>query len=121
MKCPVCCAIYRPAVPPSYLCRRCGVDLSPLIDLHDRAIWHHRQAIASFKAGDRAAATRQNDLALALYPNHHNFQAFAGQLRALEGEFATAIAAWKQAQQLAPQHPIASNCLEICRQLLLCE
>lgn len=121
MKCPACRATYRPSLPPSYLCRRCGIDLFPLIDLQDRALWHHRQAIASFKAGDRTAATAQNDLALALYPNHSDFQAFAGQLHALQGEFPRAIAAWKKARQLNPSHPTSSNCLEICRELLLSE
>ena len=119
MKCPVCRATYRPQVPPNQVCRRCGVDLSPLIALHDRALWHHRQAIASFQAGDRAAAAIQNDRALALSPNHPDFQAFAGQLWALQGELSLAISAWKKARQLHPQQPTASQGLQICQELCL--
>lgn len=119
MKCPVCRTLYRSLGSPTPACRRCGVDLSPLIDIHDRALWHHRQAIASFQAGDYPAAAVQNDRALALYPHHPDFQAFAGQLWALQGKFAPACAAWQAAQRLNPQHPTASQCLQICQQLSL--
>jgi tetratricopeptide (TPR) repeat protein len=125
MKCPVCRAIYRPVSAskelgvergentlPSKLCRRCGVDLSPLIHLHDQALWYHRQAIQNFKARDYAAATTQNNQALALYSNNADFHALAGQLWALQGEFRQAIKAWKKAQQLDPQHSTAGACLE---------
>ena len=121
MKCPVCRAPYRPASASSAadsdaahanpalrsaLCRRCGVDLSPLIQLHDRAIWHYRQAIQAFRAGDYAVAIASNDQAIALWSNA-DFHAFAGQLWALQGEFLQAIAAWKIAHQLDPQQAIA--------------
>ncbi|MGA7953387.1 MAG: hypothetical protein WCA07_07680 [Gloeobacterales cyanobacterium] len=125
MKCPVCRAIYRPASAskelgvesgenrlPSALCRRCGVDLSPLIHLHDQALWYHRQAIQAFKVGDYAAAATQNNQALALYSNNADFHALTGQLWALHGEFRQAINAWKKAQQLDPQHSTAGACLE---------
>ena len=125
MKCPVCGAIYRPSLAnkdsggesrettlSSPLCRRCGADLSPLIQLHDQALWYHRQAIQSFKAGDYTTATTQNHQALALYSNNADFHALAGQLWALQGEFWQAIDAWKKALELDPQHPTASACLE---------
>ena len=111
MKCPVCRATYRPQRSPHPNCHRCGVDLTPLVEIHDRAVWHHRQAIASFQSGDYATATIHNNRALTLYPNHPDFQAFAGQLWALQGEFALAYSAWKKVQQLNPQHPTASQCL----------
>jgi tetratricopeptide (TPR) repeat protein len=110
MKCPVCRAIYRPA--PSPNCRRCGVDLSPLIRLHDQAVWHHRQAIQELQAGRYAEATVSNQQALALNASSDDFQALAGQLWALQGEFRPAIAAWKRARHLNPQHPTATRCLQ---------
>jgi tetratricopeptide (TPR) repeat protein len=118
MKCPVCCATYRPpeksenSTPPStYLCRRCGVDLTPLIHLHDRAIWYHYQAIQALRSGDDREAMHRNDRALALYANHADFHALAGQLWALQGEFGAAIAAWRKAQHLNPQHSSAGDFL----------
>ncbi|MBE9181529.1 tetratricopeptide repeat protein [Oculatella sp. LEGE 06141] len=127
MKCPVCRATYHPASrnrkpsgnednaslrASSPLCRRCGVDLSPLIHLHDQAIWHHRQAVQAFKAGDYPTAMSRNDQALALHFNHADFHILAGQLWALQGELGKAIAAWKKAQQLNPDHPMASALLQ---------
>jgi tetratricopeptide (TPR) repeat protein len=125
MKCPVCRATYRASepkenlrpddrhsIPKLYHCHRCGVDLSPLISLYDQAIWHYRQAIQFFKAGDYAVATAQNNQALALQSTNADFHALAGQLWALQGEFRQAIAAWEKAQQLNPQHPTASACLQ---------
>ena len=119
MKCPVCRATYRSpeksenSTPPStYLCRRCGVDLTPLIHLHDQAIWYHHQAIQALRSGDYREATHRNDRALTLYANHADFHALAGQLWALQGEFGAAIAAWQKALQLSPQHATASACLQ---------
>jgi tetratricopeptide (TPR) repeat protein len=111
MKCPVCRAIYRPN--DTSCCQRCKTDLSPLIQIHDRAVWHYRQAMQFFAIGDYLAAQAQNDRAIALYSKNADFHALAGQLWALQGEFARAIVAWKQAQQLEPSHPIAGNCLQI--------
>lgn len=110
MKCPVCRATYRPNETSS--CQRCKTDLSSLIQIHDRAVWHYRQALQLFTTGDYLAAQVQNDRAIAL---HHNadFYALAGQLWALQGEFQQAIVAWKQAQQLEPSHPVACSCLQI--------
>ena len=56
-------------------------------------------------------ATHQNQQALALAANQPDFQAFAGQLWAIQGEFAQAIAAWQKALQLDPQHSTAGACL----------
>lgn len=114
MKCPVCRAPYRPdsaTAEATQSCRRCGVNLSPLIQLHDRAIWHHRQAIQAFRAGDYDTAIASNNQAIALW-SHADFHAFAGQLWALQGEFLQAIAAWKTAQQLDPQQAIAQAGLQ---------
>lgn len=114
MQCPVCRAIYRPS--PTQSCRRCGLDLSPLITLHDQALWHHRQALESFRAGYYPAATDQNDRALVLIPNQPDFQAFAGQLWANQGDFAKAIAAWKKALKLDPHQQTAETCLQFFKE-----
>ncbi|QZZ20462.1 tetratricopeptide repeat protein [Leptothermofonsia sichuanensis E412] len=50
--------------------------------------------------------------AIALYASRADFHAFAGQLWALQGEFQRAIAAWKKAQQLEPNHPISTALLQ---------
>ncbi|MBD2459921.1 hypothetical protein H6G89_02580 [Oscillatoria sp. FACHB-1407] len=130
MKCPVCRATYRatnvggqkPAIgeespspdftPTPLNCRRCGVDLTPLIHLHDQAVWHHRQAIQAFQAGDYSAAIAQNNQALALHAHQADFHALAGQLWALQGDFAQAIAAWKIAHDLNPQHLTTTTYLQ---------
>lgn len=128
MKCPVCRAIYRSPgrdqevrdanfgtpdqIPAALNCHRCGVDLSPLIHLHDRAVWYHRKAIQALQAGDYPAATAWNEQALALYANNADFHVLAGQLWAVQGEFRQAIGAWKKAQQLNPQHPTANAYLQ---------
>ncbi len=120
MKCPVCRATYRSSEksensnPPStYLCRRCGVDLTPLIHLHDQAIWYHHQAIQALRSGDDREAMHRNDRALALYANHADFHALAAQIWALQGELGAAIAAWQKALQLNPQHPTAGTFLQV--------
>jgi tetratricopeptide (TPR) repeat protein len=121
MKCPVCRAPYRAAesaipteMPP---CHRCGADLSALIALHDQAIAQHRQAIAQFVAGDLTAAVAANNQAIQLHSQHPQFHAFAGQLSALQGEFAPAIRSWQLAQAIDPQNTTASACLAILAQL----
>ncbi len=137
MKCPVCRATYRSSavreqglgargnafpltrnlIPNPLNCHRCGVDLSPLIHIHDRAIWHHRQAIQALQAGDYPIATTWNNQALALYVNNADFHALAGQLWALQGEFRQAIAAWEKARQLNPQHSTANVYLQGLEQI----
>jgi Flp pilus assembly protein TadD len=114
MKCPVCHASYRP---PAVFCRRCGVDLSPLIRLRDQAVWYHQQAIQCLQAGQYAEAIAQNDQAIALHYQQAEFHALAGQLWALQGVFDRAITCWQTAQALDPQHPIAVACLDILMQL----
>lgn len=104
MKCPVCRATYRSGA----ICHRCGVDLTPLIHLHDQAIWHHRQAIQAFQSGDYATAIAHNGQAITLHTQQPDFHALAGQLLALQGDFPKAIAAWKIAQRLDPKHPTAT-------------
>ena len=115
MKCPVCRATYR--VTESTVlakpCHRCGADLAPLIQLHDRAIAHHRQAITNFTAGDMQEAMLANNKAIALHTQNADFHAFAGQLFALTGEFDRAVRSWQVAQKLDPKNMLASNCLEI--------
>jgi Tfp pilus assembly protein PilF len=119
MKCPVCRATYRPSGDRSsaadeadLLCRRCGVDLSPLIQIHDRAVWHYRQAIQALQARDYAAAAHHNHQALALDRHNADFHALAGQISALQGDLWQAIASWKTARQLDPQQAIANACLQ---------
>lgn len=120
MKCPVCRAIYRSSrinedspVISSTCCRRCGVDLAPLISLHDLAILHHRAAIQSFQSGDLVAAIAQNQHAIAIHSHNADFQVFAGQILALQGEFDLAIAAWRKAMEISPQQPKAAEFLQL--------
>lgn len=129
MKCPVCRATYRPAAQgepaahassspsPPYLCRRCGADLTRLLQLHDRALWHYRQAIAGLQTGDYLTAQTQVQQAISLNQRDANFHALAGQLWALQGKFPQAIAAWQQAQTLDPNQLIARECLQLLAQL----
>jgi Flp pilus assembly protein TadD len=91
--------------------------LSALIHLHDQALWYHRQALQSLKAGDYAEAQAKNDQALALHHQNADFHALAGRLWALQGEFGQAIASWKQAQKLDTQHPTACGYLKIWKEL----
>lgn len=112
MQCPVCRALYRPLPSPSPNCRRCGADLSQLILLHDKALWHHRQAVQAFQSGDYAEAITYNQQALALHHAHPDFQALSGQLRALRGDFSRAVQAWRKARQINPQQPLAVACLQ---------
>jgi tetratricopeptide (TPR) repeat protein len=88
------------------------VDLSPLIHISDQALWHYQQAVEEFKAGRYEQAAASNQRALALHSSNADFQVLAGQLWALQGEFRPAIAAWKRARQLNPQHPRATACLQ---------
>ena len=115
MKCPVCRATYRVTGSPAELkpCHRCGADLAMLIQLHDRAIAHHRHAIDLFTAGDYSGAMVENEKAIALHSQYPAFHAFAGQLFALEGKFDRAVIAWQLAQQLDPQNTLVSTCLEL--------
>lgn len=122
MKCPVCRAIYRPSrittdfrLIASTSCRRCGVDLAPLISLHDLALWHHRAAIQSFQSGDLVKAITQNQHAIAIDSRNADFHVFAGQILALQGEFNLAIAAWHKAMEISPQHPKAAKFLQLLR------
>jgi len=85
--------------------------ISPLIHIHDRAIWYHRQAIQALQAGDYPAATTWNNQALALYVNNAAFHALAGQLWALYRGVSEAALAGK-ARHLNPQHPTANAYLQ---------
>jgi len=129
MKCPVCRATYRsgdrqseieqpstsnsqpstsnsqPSTSNPQPCRRCGVDLSPLIRLHDQAVWYHRQAIQALQAGNYSAAADWNEQAIALNSHDADFHALAGRLSVLQGEFGRAIASFQKVQQLDPKHP----------------
>jgi Flp pilus assembly protein TadD len=115
MKCPVCRATYRVtnAIEKTKPCHRCGADLAPLIQLHDRSIAHHRQAISQFTAGNLPAAMLENDRSIALNSQNPAFHAFAGQLFALTGEFDRAVRSWQFAKKLDPKNTLVSNCLEI--------
>jgi tetratricopeptide (TPR) repeat protein len=108
MKCPVCRATYR--IPETLTltkpCHRCGADLAPLIELHDRAIAHHRQAIAHFATDDLSAAMMENDRAIALHSQNAQFHAFAGQLFALQEEFDKAMRSWQLAKQIDPKRVV---------------
>jgi tetratricopeptide (TPR) repeat protein len=116
MKCPVCRATYRPSgvvnsqprsLSKSLNCHRCGVDLSPLIHVHDQAIGYHRRAVQALQEENYSAATTWNNQALGLWINHADFHALAGQLLALQGKFQEAIGAWERALKLNAQHPTA--------------
>jgi tetratricopeptide (TPR) repeat protein len=125
LKCPVCRAAYR-SKPSSELpedtyeksqeespCHRCGTDLAPLIELYDRAIDYHRNAIDRFKQGNISGAQVMNDLAIELHSQHPKFHAFAGQLWAVQGDFTSAVRSWKVAQKLDPKNAIVTDCLSI--------
>lgn len=115
MKCPVCRAAYRPS--PDCLCKRCGADLTSLIQIHDCAIHHYRQAIAAFNMAAYTTAHTHLDQAIALNHSNADFYALSGQLWALQGNFQAAIDAWKQAKKLDPKHPVAATCLQIMLKL----
>lgn len=135
MKCPVCRAVYRPSKvklqissettgeiktsPSASVCRRCGADLSPLIHIHDQALWYYKQALQCLKNCDYSQAKVCNEQALALHQNNADFQTLAGRLWALEGEFQQAITSWQKALRLDPQNPVAGSNLQILTELLL--
>ncbi|MBR8833946.1 MAG: hypothetical protein DSM106950_07885 [Stigonema ocellatum SAG 48.90 = DSM 106950] len=112
MKCPVCGAVYRPAIHSS-TCRRCKADLSDLIRLHDQAVWYHRQALCLLQQGHYPEAEANNSKALALYDSQADFHALAGKLSALQGNFQDAIVSWHQALKFDPQNAIAFTCLQM--------
>jgi Tfp pilus assembly protein PilF len=118
LKCPVCRATYRPQNS-SRSCHRCGADLAPLIQLHDRAIDHHRKAIALLSHGDVRAALETNAQAIALHAQHPKFHALAGQLWALQGNFDAAWRSWQIAQQLDPKDATVNACLELMEKLAI--
>lgn len=136
MKCPVCRATYRSSrtkdqekgesstfgppdqLPKTLNCHRCGADLSPLIHLHDQALWYYRQAIQALQAGNYPAAITWNNQALALCRNNADFHALTGQLWALQGEFRRASFAWEQARQISPQHQAANAYLAELERLI---
>lgn len=99
MRCPVCRAEYRAG---AVLCRRCGLDWSPLLAVLDQALAYHRRALAAFGEGDYALATEANDQALALTPDQTAFHQLRGQLLFLGGDFSGAAQAWRRALRLAP-------------------
>jgi tetratricopeptide (TPR) repeat protein len=141
MKCPVCGAIYRPLKEsrgsleqknvsytqettitspsspptPSPTCRRCKVDLSDLLRLHDQAIWSHRQALYLLTQNRYSEAAAPNNQAIALYSSNADFHALAGKLWALQGEFKEAIASWQQALKFDPENAIAGDCLQMIK------
>ncbi|MGA7934167.1 MAG: hypothetical protein WCA35_11520 [Kovacikia sp.] len=112
MKCPVCRATYQPGQA-SPICRRCGADLSALVQIHDRALWHYRQAIAHLEAEAYPNAQTHIQQALALNSRNAAFHALAGQIWALQGNWLPAIDAWKHAQQIDPGNAIAADCLKL--------
>jgi Flp pilus assembly protein TadD len=112
MKCPVCRAAYQPGQS-APACRRCGADLSTLIQIHDRALWHYRQAIAHCHNAAYPEAQTHIQQALALNSREASFHALAGQIWALQGNWQPAIAVWKHAQQLDPRNAIATHCLKL--------
>ncbi|MBE9128668.1 MULTISPECIES: tetratricopeptide repeat protein [unclassified Coleofasciculus] len=123
MHCPVCRAVYRPLkdTPESWdtesssispLCRRCGADLSPLIQLHDQAIWYYNQALKQLDQGNYSQAQVMVEQALARYYGNADFHALAGRLAALAGQFPEATVSWRRALKLNPEHQSASHCLQ---------
>jgi len=108
MKCPVCRAVYRSS---NGICRRCGVDLSPLICIWDRALWHYRQALLQLQAGNLAMAKACNDQALALHRQNADFYVLAGRLLALQGNLSLASRYWKQAIAIDAKHTLAAQYL----------
>lgn len=62
--------------------------------------------------GNYTEAKAINEQALALHHGNADFHALAGRLWALEGELQQAIASWRRALMLNPQHLSASRCLQ---------
>jgi tetratricopeptide (TPR) repeat protein len=130
MKCPVCRATYRSSsvvnsqlnsqphsLSNSLNCHRCGIDLSPLIRIHDQSIGYHRRAIQALQEKNYSVAADWNHQALGLSNNNADFHALAGQLLALQGKFQEAIGAWEKAVKLNAQHPTARLYLQECKLL----
>ncbi|MCC5617324.1 tetratricopeptide repeat protein [Nostoc sp. CHAB 5836] len=100
---------------PSPTCRRCKVDLSDLLRLHDQTMWSHRQAQYLLAQRCYAEAAAHNNQAIALYSSNADFHALAGKLWALQGEFREAIASWQQALKFDPENAIACDCLQMIK------
>ena len=83
-----------------------------MIQIHDQALWYYRRALRLLADGNYAEAKATNEQALALHHGNADFHALAGRLWALEGELQQAIASWRRALKLDPQHPSASCCLQ---------
>jgi len=126
LKCPVCGAVYRPSISidrqegqegqGELSCRRCKVNLSELIRIHDLSIWYHRQALDLCRKRDYLTAQANNNRAIALYSRYAEFHTLAGKLSALQGNFRQAIAAWRIALEIDPQNEIATCCLQMVSQ-----
>ena len=112
MKCPVCRALYQPGQS-TLACRRCGADLTALIQIHDRALWHYRQAIIHLKTEAYLDAQTHIQQAIALNSRNATFYALAGQIWALQGSWQAAIEAWKQAQRLDRSNQTTADCLKL--------
>ncbi|WP_218081827.1 hypothetical protein [Anthocerotibacter panamensis] len=117
MDCPVCRAVYRPHGE-GFTCRRCGADLAALIQVHDRALWHYRQALNLLDQERYSAAQTANAQALALHQRSADFHDLAGRLAALTEDWPQAVASWRRALLLDPQHPRAARCLEALQEAL---
>ncbi|MBJ7901099.1 MAG: tetratricopeptide repeat protein [Cyanobacteria bacterium RI_101] len=115
MRCPVCRAEYRSG---AVLCRRCGLDWSPLLAVLDQALAYHRRALAAFEGGDYALAAEANDQALNLTQDQDSFHQLRGQLLFLAGDFSGAAQAWRRALRLAPDGE-AQRLLQGLQELLL--
>lgn len=106
MKCPVCGARYRsqPASGTVLSCRRCGSDLTALIQVHDQAVWWYRQACEAFEAEDYPTAQTAVQAAIALHGSQYaEFYLLAGKVWAMQGEWSQAWQAWRQAAALEPK------------------
>lgn len=88
-----------------------------LIELHDAVVNRHRQAIAALEAQDYDGAIAAVQQGLRLHPHHADLQALAGQIRALQGQWAEAVRHWQTTQAIDPNHPQATQALGYLRRL----
>jgi hypothetical protein len=88
-RCPTCNATYREGK----YCRRCGTDIGRLLEIREKGIRHHEEALAAYSAGDFSAMYRHARRAASLYrtPSSEKLLACAALLTERPRQ---ALAAW---------------------------
>ena len=113
MKCPVCRAPYRE----NPTCSRCQVDLSPLIEIRNRALIQYNRALEFAKNGEWNDALKCVDRAIHFFRKEGTFYLLHGKILAHLHRYKEAYNAW----QLALQYDslaAAQTCLSTFQNLL---